>query len=297
MGANQSQANYWSNTPGLKWIQFEEQLDIVFEAVNEALIERARPKFGERVIDIGCGTGATARAFASRLGAAGSVTAVDISAPLLSHAMSRSTDSQAISDYRLVDAQTEPIGENDFDLATSRFGAMFFQDPVAAFSNINKALRPSGRLVVVGWAAIDGNPWFEVPLDGAVARLGPADRSDPNGPGPLGFQNTEHVICILERAGFSNVIGERARITLRHPGPVEDVAALAANIGPAARILEKYNGGKEDVEAITSHVICAFRKFDTAEGVRIPARLNFFSARKPPAGASSRVSWAEDRNV
>lgn len=279
MGENRAQAEYWRSAPGQKWIQFEDELDIVFEAVNEALIARAQPNLGERVVDIGCGTGATTRAFSECVGPEGSVTAIDISEPLLTRARARSAVAAARTTYLLSDAQTDTMEGDPFDLATSRFGVMFFADPVGAFANIRSWLNPDGRLVVASWAAIDGNPWFEVPRDAAMAQLGPPDPSDPNGPGPLGFQNIGHVSDVLVAAGFGEISTECAEVMLRHPGPVERVAALAANIGPAARILKKYGGSSKDIEAIVASVLSDFQKFKTSEGVRIPARLNLFSAR------------------
>jgi SAM-dependent methyltransferase len=279
MGENRAQAEYWRSAPGQKWIQFEDELDIVFEAVNEALVARAQPNSSERVVDIGCGTGATTRAFSKCLGPEGSVTAIDISEPLLARARARAAETAAHTTYLLNDAQTDTMEGDPFDLATSRFGVMFFADPVAAFANIRSWLHPDGRLVVAGWAAIDGNPWFEVPRDAAMAQLGPPDPSDPNGPGPLGFQNIGHVSDVLMGAGFADINTECAEVTLRHPGPIERVAALAVNIGPAARILKKYGGDSKDIEAIAASVLSDFQKFKTSEGVRIPARLNFFSAR------------------
>lgn len=290
MATNQLQEEYWSTAPGQQWIRFENELDIVFDAVNDALIERAQPKPGERIIDIGCGTGATTRAFASRVTSNGFVAAVDISEPLLSHAKSQDG---AVTEYRLIDAQSDPIGNSEFDLAISRFGTMFFEDPSTAFANIPMAMRPGGRLVVVGWAGIDGNPWFETPRDGAVARLGPPENSDPNGPGPLGFQNIDHVNGILANAGFSNVTAERTLIMLKHPGPVDKVAGLAASIGPAARIIKKYNGTSEDIDAIKAYVLRGFRNFETSEGVCIPAWLNFFSALNPSSTVNELLQNVE----
>ncbi|MEH6359297.1 MAG: class I SAM-dependent methyltransferase [Amylibacter sp.] len=281
MAENQSQLDYWNSASGQKWIKFEDELDVVFGAVNEALIARAQPKFGERVIDIGCGTGATTRAFTQHLGQEGYVTAIDISEPLLSRARFRAKDVTVRTEYLLMDAQTDQIEGGPFDLATSRFGVMFFTDVIAAFQNIRSTLRPGGRLVVVGWAAMQDNPWLQVPRDGAATRLGQADKSDPNSPGPLGFQNTEHVTDLLEKAGFCEVAAERSLVTLRHSGPVETIAALASNIGPAARILKQYDGSQEDIEAIISHVSTNFQDFETPEGFKIPAWLNFFSAVNP----------------
>ncbi len=279
MTSNQVQVDYWSSDPGLKWIKFEQELDVVFEAVNTALIQRAAPKPGERVLDIGCGTGATARAFSSHLEPRGSITALDISEPLLSHAKSRANETCRISQYHLVDAQREQIPDAPFDLAISRFGVMFFSDPVAAFYNIRNHLKLGGRLVVAAWAEITGNPWFESPRDGAVARLGPMEITNSHSPGPLGFQDVGYVTGILKDAGFQHVIGETSEIVLEHPGPLDRVAALASNIGPAARILKKYDGNQEDIESIKKYVSNEFQPFETSDGIRIPARLNFFSAQ------------------
>ncbi|MEP4290929.1 MAG: class I SAM-dependent methyltransferase, partial [Rhizobiaceae bacterium] len=183
MTDNQKQADYWSSSAGLKWIQFEEELDTVFEAVNETLVNMAQPQCGERIVDIGCGTGATTRAFAEHLGPDGYISAIDISKPLLSHAKSRSRGVETRTNYSLTDAQADAMTDGPFDVAVSRFGVMFFADPVAAFRNIRKWLRPGGRLAIAGWASVDGNPWFEAPRDGAIAQLGPADPSDPHAPG------------------------------------------------------------------------------------------------------------------
>jgi SAM-dependent methyltransferase len=276
MQDNKIQANYWSSTPGLKWIKFEEELDVVFDQVNQELIRRANPQSGEHVLDIGCGTGATSRAFSQHLAPDGSVTALDISEPLLKHAESRSAGSAVDSRYCFLDAQQDVIPGAPFDIVTSRFGIMFFSDPVSAFVNIRRHLTKNGRLIVAAWAPMKGNPWFEVPRNAAVAQLGPPDPSYPNAPGPLGFQNLEYVVDILKQAGFQDVVGETAEVTLRYPGPLREVAALASNIGPAARILKKYAGSNADIEAIRRTVMEEFRVFKSPTCIEIPAQLNFF---------------------
>lgn len=280
MDDNQLQADYWSSNSGLKWITFENELDVVFESVNEELIKRARPKPGENILDIGCGTGATSRAFSHHLAIGGSITSLDISAPLLKHAEVRAKEAAIKVRCCLLDAQRDAIPGAPFDIATSRFGVMFFSDPVSAFDNLRKHLKTGGRLVVAAWAPINGNPWFQVPRDAAASRLGPPDIASPNAPGPLGFQDLDYTIGVLQRAGFHNASGEVADVIFRHPGPIEQVAALAANIGPAARILKKYQGGEDDIAAIREKVLDEFRVFETIDGICIPARLNFFEASR-----------------
>ena len=137
-------------------------------------------------------------------------------------------------------------------------------------------------MVLAAWAKAKGNPWFEIPKNAAVDRLGPLDRSDPNAPGPLGFQNTNYVVEILKNAGFRDVVGETIKVNLEHSGPVQRVAELASNIGPAARVLKKYKGSAEDIAEITRSVAANFQAFVDQESVCIPANLNFFSARNSP---------------
>ena len=281
MSDNQQQADYWSSESGLKWILFEKELDLVFHAVDEALIQRSTPRSGENVLDIGCGTGATTRVFSSHLAPGGRICAIDISPPLIEQAKAHECETLVKSRYYLADAQTDRIPGAPFDLVVSRFGSMFFADPVAAFVNIRSHMKPGGRIALAAWAKAKGNPWFEAPRDGAVKRLGPMDPSDPNAPGPLGFQNVDHVTEVLKQAGFGDVVGETTNIVLAHPGPIDRVAELASNIGPAARILNKYQGNNKDIEAIKHYVLNEFLDFETPEGVRIPANLNFFGGCNP----------------
>ncbi|MGI9368783.1 MAG: class I SAM-dependent methyltransferase [Ruegeria sp.] len=281
MSDNKEQADYWSSASGLKWITFEQELDTVFERVNLELIRRARPTAGERVLDIGCGTGATTRAFARHLEPDGAITALDISEPLLEHARARADGLTTKPSFLLLDAQQDSIPGAPFDIVTSRFGVMFFADPISAFANVRRHMRAGGRMVVAAWAPMSENPWFDVPNNAAVDRLGPADPTVANAPGPLGFQDIDHVVGMLKRAGFSDATGEAANVTLVYLDDLRKVVALASNIGPAARILKKYHGTRMDVEAILEAVLQKFRKFENPQSVDIPARLNFFEATNP----------------
>ena len=277
--ANTDQFNYWNSAPGKKWIAFEEALDKVFFSVNQRLLERARAAPGERVFDIGCGTGATSMDFASVVGAQGSVVGIDISQPLLARAEERRVDAQLSQvEYLLADAQTYDFGPRRFDLLTSRFGVMFFTDPVVAFQNLAHALCPSGRLSIVGWAPMAGNPWFEVPRNAAVAQLGKPSPASPRAPGPLAFQDTGYVVEILEKAGWSQCVGCIETVHLFYPGSVEEVAQLASNIGPSARIVKEHGGSQENVAEIGRRTASQFKQYATEDGVRIPAQLTFFDA-------------------
>ena len=110
-------------------------------------------------------------------------------------------------DFILADAQTHPFDPESFDAIISRFGLMFFDNPVAAFANMARGLKPDGRLVFAAWAPAAENPWFLIPRDAAIARLGKPAPADPFAPGPLAFQDMERVTKLMEQAGLRNVRG------------------------------------------------------------------------------------------
>ena len=222
-----------------------------------------------------------ARDIASRVGRNGSVVGVDLSSLLLGRAEEHlEKDGPDSIRYLLADAQTCDFESNSFDLAISLFGLLFFADPVAAFKNLFSALRSGGRLSFVSWAPMRGNPWFEIPRDAAVTRLGQPSPPAPRSPGPLSFADIDYVLGILDEAGFANCAGELETVSLFYPGAVEDPAHVASEIGPSAVIMREYNGDSEDLAAIQRETTRGFQQFAVEGGVRIPAQLNFFDARK-----------------
>lgn len=161
---------------------------------------------GESVLDVGCGPGTTTVALAERVGAAGLVVGVDVSAPLLAMACHRAA---GLPNVTLVeaDAQTAiPLG-SPFDAVFSRFGLMFFEDPKAAFANLHQATAPEGRLGFVCWQEPGANPWFLAPLT-AIAGLPGVDVPPPPGPeqpGPFAFADPDRVRRILVAAGWRDI--------------------------------------------------------------------------------------------
>ncbi len=277
--ANVDQALYWGSAPGRKWIDYQEPLDRAMLPVGRLLLQRAAPAAGERVLDIGCGAGATTLALAASVGAEGSVVALDISPPLLARAAERlPADLSPRVAFIEGDAQTYGFPAGRFDLLVSRFGIMFFEDPLAAFRNLRSALRPGGRMEVAAWAPIEANPWFVIARDAAIARLGRPEPSPPEAPGPFAFCDRERVLGILRAAGFANPAAEAVALHFEPPGSLEEVARLACNIGPAARIMAALGGGPDDAAAIYEAVRSALAAYREGEGIRVPALVNFFSA-------------------
>jgi SAM-dependent methyltransferase len=276
--ANIDQAQYWNSPAGRKWVDHQATMDTIMSGVLERLLHHAAPQPDERVLDIGCGTGASTFAVASAVGPGGKVTGLDISDLLLGHAGARMVaEGSGRTAFLLGDAQTHDFAPGAADLVLSRFGVMFFEDPVAAFANMRAALRSGGRVAFVTWAAIDGNPWFRVPRDAAIARLGRPAPVPPRSPGPLAFAEIDYVQGILSDAGFSDAAGVEEEVWLEHPGGLQAIGPLAANIGPAMRIANELGATEADMAVIGEAILEGFRPYEIGDGIRIPGRFNFYT--------------------
>jgi SAM-dependent methyltransferase len=170
--------------------------------MTEALLAFAAPRTGERVLDIGCGCGATTLEFARAVGPAGRVAALDISGRMLAEGQARA-EAAGIANvvWRRADAATAAL--DGFDLLTSAFGVMFFRDPVAAFANMCRAACPGARMAFVCWRPLAENPWTEVPMNAVSRQLTPRPKPIPNAPGMFAFADPERVSEVLAAAGWA----------------------------------------------------------------------------------------------
>jgi len=274
--SNADQAEYWSSAH--KWVDYEDRLDATLAPVLDRLLQEADVQPGQRVLDIGCGTGASTLQIADAVGADGHVTGADISTLLLARAKERGALADNV-EFVLSDAQTYEFPPGSYDMALSRFGVMFFEDSPVAFANIGRAVKPGGRIMFMAWANKASNPWFDVPAQTAIDHFGPVPPADPRAPGPLAFADRDYVAGILESAGLRDISVCPFNIDLTPPGSITDAANLSCRVGLAARILRLHDGTESDALKIETRVAEAFEKFDTNDGVRLPAVLNFCQAR------------------
>ncbi len=277
--ANAAQADYWASAAGYQWILRETLMDALLSQVLARVLDHASLQEGESVLDIGCGTGASSLALAGQVGPAGKVTGIDIAAQLLDRARIRAAEAGlSNTHFVLADAQTHAFAPASVDVMISRFGVMFFDDPVAAFANMGRALKPEGRLVFAAWAPARQVPWFSIPVAAAVARLGKPAATDPNAPGPMAFQDPARVTTMMEQAGLRNMRRLTETVELTPAGPLAEVVALAARIGPAARIMAEFSVTEADAAAIEAEVGAGLAAFVTDQGMRIPAGIHFYCA-------------------
>lgn len=280
---NADQAEYWNSDSAHQWIACQEALDQRFSPITELLIEQASVARGACVLDVGCGTGATTLQLATAVGAHGSVLAVDISEPLLAVARRRVIEGgHANVRFIVGDAQTHRFERASYDLAVSRFGVMFFEDPVEAFGNLGRALRPGGRLTFVCWAPLEHNPWFALPLQVGIERLGPPEPRPPRAPGPLALSESDYVEEILCAAGFADIRIEQIATSLPGAADVREEAALASQLGPLARLLREREADAAMRERMVEELTERLRPYLTADGVRLPALLHLVTAAAPP---------------
>lgn len=229
--------DYWNAEAGHSWAEMQTRMDLVLTPVTAALLDLARPAPGERVLDIGSGTGETSLILAEAVGEAGDVLGVDISRPMLRIAEQRAEALDSLAEFLEADAAALP-GDADRDLLISRFGVMFFEEPVAAFANLRRHTRPDGRLCFACWQAPGDNGWATLSMAAVADLMPPGPPADPHAPGPFAFADAARVTGILEKAGWRDVqlvpfdfymqIG-------RGDDPVADAVDFSLKIGPAAR--------------------------------------------------------------
>ncbi len=229
--SNQDQHDAWNGESGQRWITDADGRDRVMTSVAGTLLDAAHLAHGERVLDIGCGCGATTLAAARAVGSAGGVLGVDVSDPMLSVARQRVADA-AIDNVTLLqaDAQTHRFVGRGVDVAISRFGTMFFDDPAAAFANIASALRPGGRLCIATWQPLIANPWLTVP-GGALLRYGSLPETGGAGPGMFAQSDPDTINTVLAGAGFVDIDIRPIAVPLDLGADVDAATAHLADTG------------------------------------------------------------------
>lgn len=265
MADNAEQAAYWNGRMGDAWVHVEDYIDRMLAPLSDVAIAAADARSGMRILDVGCGCGPTSIRLADQ---GAEVLGVDISQKMIDRATENAAAKAQIS-FRMADASTEDY-DGDFDVVFSRFGVMFFDDPIKAFTNLRSALKPGGRLNILVWQAPMKNPWMSL-VAKAIEPFQPDSFVPPNptDPGPFAMADRGYTTNILEQAGFAHVDFVDVDKTIYLGEGVDEVMEFQQYVGPLSRLLEEVD------DATAEKAIQAVRDVFSAQlsddGIKMPA--------------------------
>lgn len=276
--SNADQAQFWRSEAGHKWVTLQAQMDTLLRPVLDLVLDHADLTLGARVLDVGCGTGASVARAARAVGARGHVTGIDISDTMLELARDRLRE-VANTACLMADAQTHAFDPDSFDAVISRFGVMFFADTTAAFANIARALTPGAQLTLAAWGPAPQNPYFIEAAAAAKSIFGPMDKVDRTLPGPFAFEDAARVIPLLRAAGLVDVQCDAHHLHLHAPGDLRALADLLCQIGPADAALRQFDASADDRARLVDALMGRFARYEGADGIEIPALITLYTAR------------------
>lgn len=279
---NAGQVEHWNDVESRHWVGEAARYDGMLRPLGELAMDAADLESGERVLDIGCGTGGTTMALAQLVGPTGTVTGIDLSEKMLAPARDEAARAGVTNvRFELGDAQIHPFPTAAFDVAYSRFGLMFFADPAAAFANIARALVPGGRLSFVCWRDLDAQDWIMVPLRAAVAHVPTPELGKPGEPGMAGLADPERTRATLDGAGLTEIELQPVdtTLTLGGSGSLDEVMPFV-EAGSLGRALLT-DASAEQVHAVRSAIRRALGPYETPAGVVLGAAVWVVTPRTP----------------
>lgn len=275
---NTEQSDAWNGREGQFWAEQQERFDRTIQPYHVELMEAAAVAPGERVIDIGCGNGLTTRDAARAASPDGSALGLDLSAPMLARARALAErDGVTNVEFTQGDAQVAPLPPAAFDLVLSRFGVMFFSDPVAAFTNISGAVRPGGRLTNLVWGPGPRNQWI-LTIRGALAQGRDLPMPPPDAPGPFSLADPERFTGILTAAGFTDVEHTACEKPFHLGKDAYDAYNFAINLPPVIALLADLDEGSRKAALEDLHRV--IDSHAAPEGVVLGSMAWVVTARK-----------------
>ncbi|MBS0417053.1 MAG: class I SAM-dependent methyltransferase [Proteobacteria bacterium] len=234
---NDEQATLWNGSAGRAWIEVQPLLDAVLAPIEDLLAQAVATRSAHRVLDVGCGTGATTRAVARRLGANGEVVGIDISEPMIGVARARAAHDGSTATFICADAQTRPFEPASFDMIISRFGVMFFENAVSAFANLRRAATTDAEMCLFAWRSPAENPFMTTAERAAAPLLPTIPAREPDAPGQFAFCDSERVARILEKGGWADIAIQPVDVPCAFPE--KELVRYFTQLGPLGRVLHE----------------------------------------------------------
>jgi ubiquinone/menaquinone biosynthesis C-methylase UbiE len=273
--------DFWNEILVPKFVKYKHVLVDGLTHHSAAIFPALDIRAGDRALDVGCGFGDTAIQIAERVGSTGSVLGIDCCDAFLEYgrrdAAATGLDNVTFAE---ADVQFHPF-QPEYDFCFSRFGTMFFENPVAALRNMRRALKPGGRLTFIVWRTIDDNPWLGLPKQVVLNFLPPPGEDAAScGPGPFSMASEPMVTKQLEIAGYEDIAFKRVDAPLLVGRTPEDAVGFQLALGPAGEV---YREAGEEAERKHDEIAAALRdelaRCETPEGIVMASSSWVISAR------------------
>ena len=277
------QARLWNGTAGQAWVASQAALDQMFEPFERLLLATVSADTTRHLLDVGCGTGSTTLAAARRLGAFGQCNGIDISEPMLATARARVEQERLPASFIRADAQRHAFEPACFDAIISRFGVMFFEDPVQAFANLRRAAKGGAGLRFVAWRSPEENPFMTIAERSAASLLPNLPPRVPNAAGPFAFADRQRIQHILQESGWSDIDIRPIDVACSFAEP--GLIGYLSGLGPLGRIL--HQADEPTRTQVIATVRAAFDPYVHGTEVRFDAACWMVVARAPAAAKTS----------
>ena len=279
--ANEQQTEFWSGSGGEYWVVNQQQMDTMLQPLGEQALARLDLGNVRHLLDIGCGTGSTTLDIAARLSDGAQVTGADLSVPMTDYARSRLAPAGLTNaDFMTCDLQIDQLEADVFDAAFSRFGVMFFDQPVTGFSNIRTAMKSGAPLAFVCWQPPSENLWHSLAVATAKQFIEMPAPPERRAPGPFAFAETDYVSGILTDAGFGDIVIEPHTQTVELFSG-QDVRSAAENFARINPIISAFvtEAGEDKTEPLIDGLAQALAPYHKDGALHFPSATWLVSAR------------------
>ena len=276
---NEEQFEFWNKGIGQKWVKEDNSLNERFAILTKEFFSRANINKNDKVLDIGCGGGITSFEASKLVGKDGYVLGADISEILLDLAKKNYSNIENL-EFKYCDVQNYKFKKNIFSKVISRFGVMFFENPIVAFRNIYNSIQDGGSLHFVCWTNVLENEFFTAAANIIIKHLNKEFPQVTRAPGPFAFSEKKYVKQILNASGFKNIKVDKIYTSISTYDNAKKDGELLFNIGLAGRLLAEENLSEEELSKIKNKIIEMAQKRQIEGKINYKACLNFVSATK-----------------